>query len=727
MTEIFVEGFQVDVSADISSLITFAIDDVKDFASRQTTFSKTVVLPGTFRNNAIFGNIFDTGISNDYDPANANYGVNFNPSVSAKCIIFQDNLQTFKGILRLMEIDIAGGHIEYQVALSGDLTNLSASLSTHLLEELDFSEYDTNFTKENIINSWDAPAGTGIYFPLADYGTYSSDKHNWDIRTFRPALHVKEIIDKMFAEVEYTYESDFFNSDIFKRLLIPYNTKIFQGLTREEFSASRTNSSNWLDQSTIFTRPIQFDTVIGTLFSASLSNSRLTYIGASPLAAHFTFSAGNRIERATHNFYIEVRLNGIAIPGSIQNYPPNSSASPGFYSYNYVFDYTINPGDFLELVARCDAIASGSPDFMQVNNAGMGCTSTDAVLAPIGIGDFFAVNQGIPKNIRQVDFLKSIVQMFNLYVTEDPFNDQNMIIAPFIDFFDGNNTTVVDWTYKMDRIGPISIKPMSELNSKLYKFNYASDTDYYNDLYQKRYNLSYGSLTFDSQFEFSSETNTLAVIFASTPLVGYDGEDKVYPTIFKRTGDVIGAGEENVDCVIRIMIRKKVSGVSPWMLMDGVTNLISLTSYGYAGHFDDPDSPGFDLNFGQLDELFFTVVAGDLSMTLFNVYWSAYMAEITDKDSKLLTGMFYLTVKDIFNLSFSHYVHVDGVLYRLNKITDYNVSQPATCQVQLLKVINTSYTFFTTPPIVGSFDWVADTDSGTEYFIDSDGSKIRYQ
>lgn len=726
-TQLFIENSELDVSDELSALLTFALDDVKDFASRQTTFSKTVTLPGTNRNNALFGNIFDLGVSNEYVPLNPNYGINFNPSVSAKCLMFQDNIQAFKGNLRLLEIIVTNGRKEYQVALNGELTNLSASLSTHLLEELDFSEYDTNFTKEAIVNSWDAPAGSGLYFPLVDYGTYSSDKHNWDIRTFRPALHVKEIIDKMFAQVNYTYRSNFFGSDIFKRLIIPYNKKVFQGLTREEFSASRSNNSNWLDQSTIFTRQVQFNTTIGTLFTPSISNSRFTYVGASPLTAHFTFSAGNRITRSVTNFYIEVWLNGVVVPGSTQHYPPDSNTSLGFYSYAFVFDYTINPGDYLELVTRCDAISSGSPDLMQVNNAGMGCTSVAAVLAPVGVGDFFAVNQGIPSNIRQVDFLKSIVQMFNLYVTESTFDERKMIIEPFINFFDGNNTKVVDWTFKMDRNGPISIKPMSELNSKLYKFIYKDDTDYYNDLYKKRYNLSYGSLIFDSQFEFSSAINSLELLFASTPLVGYDREDKVYPTIFKRTGSTTGVGEENVDCVTRIMLRKKVSGVAAWTIKDGATDLISLTSYGYAGHFDDPEEPGFDLNFGQLDELFFAQSGGDLSMTLFNVYWSAYMAEITNKDSKLLTAKFYLTPIDIFNLNFSHYVFVDGILYRLNKITDYNASKPATCEVQLLKVINTSYTFFTTPPIIGSFDWVADTDSGTEYFIDSDGSKIRYQ
>ena len=68
MMELFIEGKKVDVSKNINTLLTFTIDDVKDFASRKTTFSKTIVLPGTANNNKIFGHIFEVGLSNNYDP-----------------------------------------------------------------------------------------------------------------------------------------------------------------------------------------------------------------------------------------------------------------------------------------------------------------------------------------------------------------------------------------------------------------------------------------------------------------------------------------------------------------------------------------------------------------------------------------------------------------------------------------------------------------------------------
>jgi hypothetical protein len=134
VSELFIENQRADISADISSLLTFAIDDVKDFSTRSTTWSKTIVIPGTSRNNFLFGNIFETGIANDYDPDLDNVGINFNASKSARCLIFQDNIQTFKGTVRLLEIVKDKHRIEYEIALNGELTGLNVALSSGFLK-----------------------------------------------------------------------------------------------------------------------------------------------------------------------------------------------------------------------------------------------------------------------------------------------------------------------------------------------------------------------------------------------------------------------------------------------------------------------------------------------------------------------------------------------------------------------------------------------------------------
>jgi hypothetical protein len=317
--------------------------------------------------------------------------------------------------------------------------------------------------------------------------------------------------------------------------------------------------------------------------------------------------------------------------------------------------------------------------------------STSAVVQiPIALGDTVKINESIPKNILQKDFFSSIVKLFNLYVYESRDDEKLLNITPYVDFYDIDPGNAVDWSSKLNRDKAIRIKPLSELNSRYYNFSFKSDSDYYNDLYTKRYNQNYGDYKYDSEFEFAQEEDKAEVIFSGTPLVGYTGEDKVYSTILKQTGSTTIV-EENVDSNIRILQTKKITSVSSWDMLNGATVLGSYTYYGYAGHLDDPNAPANDIQFGVPKELFFNLVTGALHVNQFNVYWSPYMAEITDKDSRLLTATFRLNARDIYNLDFSKMVYLDGGLYRLVKIEDYNASREDECTVTLLKVIQTLY------------------------------------
>jgi hypothetical protein len=182
-------------------------------------------------------------------------------------------------------------------------------------------------------------------------------------------------------------------------------------------------------------------------------------------------------------------------------------------------------------------------------------------------------------------------------------------------------------------------------------------------------------------------------VFSATPLIGYSGAgyDKIFPAIYKLNNAV----EEMIEHNIRILSARKITGVTSWKIKGAASfvDLTTTTSYGYAGHFDHPVTMQYDLNFGATKELFFSVntsnLYASLSSNLFNVFYSPYFAEITDKDSRLVTCKMRLNEKDIFNLDFGRFIWVDGVLYRLIKIVDY--TEDDVCEVQLLRAINTTY------------------------------------
>ena len=218
MTRIFIEGLELDIDKGLTNRITYAIDDLNNLDSKSTAFTKTIVLPGTTNNNKLLGNIFEFNNSNFTFDANANVSYNFNAAKSAKCRIDVNGLSILKGVFRLLEIVYNGKEVEYECSVFGELGGFISKVGNSRLEDLDFSAYNQNYTNANIVASFDnANSGTGIYYPLVDIGkvsdgTYGVAKKDYQYQALRPALHVREYIDKIITNAGYTFTSDFFNT-----------------------------------------------------------------------------------------------------------------------------------------------------------------------------------------------------------------------------------------------------------------------------------------------------------------------------------------------------------------------------------------------------------------------------------------------------------------------------------------------------------------------------------
>lgn len=678
MTELFIENKRLDITSELAYLLTFAIDDIKDFGSRNTTFSKTITLPGTANNKFLFGNIFDVTISNPYTDANDNVGTNFNPAKDAECIAFNDRLQVFKGTIRILEIIIDGGNVEFEVALFGELGGLVNSIGSAKLEDLDFSAYDELWDIYNVTGSWDNINGSGVCYPLIDYGTVSTDKVYYEYSAFRPALYVREYVKKIIEGAGYRWSSNLMDTARFKSLIVPHNQEKLYNRQATALSLIKTGGTYTGTASEL----IQFTgAVIAGGFVGTLSNTVWTYTGDTITGTiHMELQINNITNASSPPYTFEILKNGVVIDTiyiTLPSLPPGSIISVDT-------NVSIATADYISV--RIVPPPFGSPS-LEIGTSFLYVENSVAQPVQANYNDSISINSSIPRNILQRDFLSHVAKLFNLYIYENRLDSKKLYLEPYVDFYDLNVSGVVDWTYKVDRSRAIRLKPMSELNSRYYNFKFKQDSDYYNDLYKKTYNEGYGDYIYDSQFEFANDSTDLELIFSATPLVGYSGVDKVVSAIYKLNAGV----EERMASNIRILQAKKITGVTSWTIKNGATVLHTGTTYGYAGHYDDPDAPANDIQFGVPRELYFTLLSGAVNVTQFNVYWSPYMAEITDKDSKLMTCYVKLSAADIFNLDFSKLVYIDGSYWRLNKIVDWNVNEPDVCQAEFLKVINTVY------------------------------------
>jgi hypothetical protein len=674
-TEIYIENYQVDLVQDISTDFTYTIDDINDFGAKNTSFSKTISLPGTANNNKVFGFVFDLGNSNVVNDALPNVNSNFNAAKTAQCRILIDKIQIFKGVIRLLEIVNQSGTIEYQCNVNGDLGGFVSELANKRLEDLDFSDYDENWTFANITSSWDSVSGEGVFYPLIDIGSVSSGgKTHFQYKAFKPALYVKEYLEKIIAGTDYTWEFPLLETDLMKRLIIPCNQKTLQKFSNITLAANPTANT--------YNNPSNIHYTATTLgnFTLSGSNQEFTYTPATAMNADIVCSVAGQINSINAGTTVDFYLYKNAALLSQQTISVPTTPMP-FNIDLSVNGITFNQNDILRVGVQSNVTQ------IQQYGGQLQVISTLPLKVDIQLGDEIDMNYAIPRGIFQRDFFISICKMFNLYVYDDQFDEKKLYIKPYIDFYDG---TTQDWTNKVDRSKAWSIKPMSELNSRYYQFKYKPDNDFYNENYRKRFNEGYGDYIFDSEYEFANSTNSTEVIFSGTPLYQATGTDKIYPAIYKKSND--NAAEDPMDFNIRILQAQKITGRTTWKIENGNSNLGNLNVYGYAGHlqFNNSLLPLNDINFGAPNELFFTAESYPTT-NLFNAYYSDYMAEITDKDSKLLTCQVLLNSLDILQLDFSKMVWIDGILFRINKVLNYNPMNYTTTKVELLKVIQKTF------------------------------------
>lgn len=683
-TEIYIEDQLIDLLKDIGTDFTYTIDDVREFGSRNTSFSRTISIPATAKNNKILGFAFDISMAHEHNMDLPNVNTNFTPSQAAKCEVYIDKIQIFKGVIRILEIVMNKGNIEYQCAVFGELGGFITELGNKRLEDLDFSEYNHTWNVTTIQNSWDTINGSGYYYPLIDYGDVSTNKDDFHVSTFRPALYVKEYIEKIFEGTTYTLNCDFFETDFFKKLIVPNNSQGIQGTNDQFILGTITATKTILNSNTPTARNIDlpFDSTTLLYFTENGTKSVFTYSDGTKTVRALASISGIYQTDAASSITATLYVAGVAV----QTLTQNTFSANNPFSFN--FDWTGNIANTNTVYINISVPGTANTYIVNISSANFTFTQLAAQLATVAYNGTVSMNNNLPKGIFQKDFFLSVCKMFNLYVYQDNINEKQINIAPYIDFYSDAVTNALDWSQKVDMGSTMSIKPMSQLNARYYAYRYTPDSDYYNDNYQKKYGQTYGDYLYDSEFDFVKDTAATQIIFAPSVLKLHTGQDKYHTDIYKLSNN--NTQEDPMDSVIRILMAKKITGVTQWKIsQDGGGTLATITSYGYAGHLDDPANPTIDINFGAPKELQFPASTYPTN-NLFNTYHLPYILEITDMESKLLTCRVYLNTLDIYNLDFSKYIWINGVLFRLNKVESYDPTDYRTTQVNLLKVINTN-------------------------------------
>lgn len=722
-TKILVEGFELDLTDNVNCELSYVIDDVKDFGSKNTNYSKTIVIQGSQKNNKIFNHLSELARYIAVENVNIqapNVNSNYIASLGSNCVILVDNIQIFKGKLRVLEVVNKVTHIEYECAVFGELggfyyelskgvstdndLNSAQSTGTKLLQHINFNDLDHTWNWLSISNSWNnwnaGNYGTGYFYPLIDYGNVRFPSH-WHEQALRPALYVKEIVDRIFAMIGYTYDCPFFDSEFYKRLIIPNN----QELLRTYSSRLMYIYTNFGQSSSVSTiQPILWYSGTFSDFN-SIGSGQYQYTGINPILNGLITLQMNIMAELYANCYYDIwvykngapyyKVDRISFSGSAQD----TSLRKTYYNSSNIVWIDLNVGDIIEI--RYDLVnVSGNPTSITWENSwGQSIWQFDSSVTQLTQAifnlDVITMNGAVPQGIKITDFFTSILKMFNLYVLEDKVVEKKLVITPYIDFYQNVVDDTLDWSNKLDRGQEIRLKPMGELNARVFNFKYKDDASYWNKVYKDKYAENYMDFSYDSLYEYAKDKEDLEVIFSSTVNYAPNGEDKIVP-YFANYEPVNGTPVES-STNIRIL-QSKMLPCNSWdlKLHNGGNIANNITEYAYSGMWDNPITPSNGIFFESLGwasprEVYYNLTDTSPNMGLFNVYWSRYFAEITNPSSMIMTAYFKLNMIDIRLLDFSKNIMIDGSLWRINKIMDYNPLADTTTKVELLKIIDTIY------------------------------------
>lgn len=347
----------------------------------------------------------------------------------------------------------------------------------------------------------------------------------------------------------------------------------------------------------------------------------------------------------------------------------------------------------------------GTVDFFRANtdasgNPGLKFYNTPLASDNMFLGEQMDMNSCLPTKVKQIDFVNSLITMFNLIIEEDPNKQNHLIIDPRNDYFSSGTTK--DWSFKLDRSQAIQIERIPSLIDKNVSFVYKEDADKYNADYQEVYEETYADWRIENE-DLTSEDQEISVIFSPTPGNEIGTTKIIVPQIYQvddnkklvsqgynmrilHRVDIIDApgstfrtnsNSSNVKIAINEYQAGKVVATG-WMANTIVT----------ASHLDDPYAPTYDLNWGYSKEYYNTVYPKTTPIlpswgNLYNEYWREYIEQLIDPNSKMITGQFNLSEQDIYNFRFYDKIKIDGQYYTVNKISDWNPDVLTT--VQLIK------------------------------------------
>ena len=756
--ELYINDQRVDLSKAIPFPLTYQISDIKDLSARKGASSKTITLPGSRINSNIMVTVFALTTSDSDSPVTV---ANFDPSRKASARYYQDGILQFEGICKLNECIKKNGVWTFNIVLFAEQIDVVGLLKNFKIRELGWSEYNHNLTALNQSNSWSGIIqkngvnynnysgtewlGEGYYYGLIDYGFQRPTPQHFEVDTIPPQVFIKSIVDKMFLAIGVEYESTFFESQQFKKLLMAYEGGVFPQIdaVSSAFTSIETdqvgspgayvfNQDGWMsltptantwvivgtggqntfntnyssDVATAVDPSGQIQSNVPLMFVASAQGDYvLNYSGDHDVNLDFTItdSDGSPVIDTSVRMDWSVIINNVSYQSGILWWNQTVGGSSLTNSFTASFDLTVDLSLAVSDVVELILVSS-----VNVGNRIVDTTATSIdfnynvtpTLCELDITyEQQTVLPGSNVNIKQFlpdmdcfTFFKGLVTMFNLYTKPVIGEPMKLSIDPLNSFYNGSNNAL-NWTQLIDHSKDVKVTPTVNFASKEYAFEFMDDKDYFNERYREDVTKQYGAKSLISGSQFSKGTTKLKLPFSNKILGEIPTTNLIVPRNFQVKTDDSGISEITPKRGKPFIVQVKAGVVGTlqsgdWFHVNELDVPTALTEYPYVGHLDDLDTPTFDLQFEIPSFVYYQFTAG-MNYTTNNLYGfhEKFLRELVDRNGKMLSCSLRLNADTINKLDFGDLINIDGVVYRLQKVSEYNSNDNNSTKTELIRLI----------------------------------------
>lgn len=731
MVNIVLSTGQLDVAENVSVPITFNIGDIRDLTSRKGTFSKSIVLEGTKNNHELLGHYYDVNIQAGTFNINT---LTKCQVVQNGVPILDDALLQLVSVNKVQNNNSYEDEVNYTVLIKDSRAEFFTAITNANLTDLDFSDLNHVFESSAIVASFAHTVTDGYKYvmPWSDLPDYTANDFKPGIyaktyfdRIFAVAGFTytwSELAAAHFDKLLIPYNGDTNNQDYEDYRVEATNnwtTTNVQGIG-QNITFLEAVDSGWtevIDSQGIFdpttgeySSPFSTNTNAGEHYTYNLSiGGTIALVNSSGALAYLNslFPTGDNYNRYRVFARVSVAGSGNAIVYSQTStlYPsttPLATGSTTILSFAETLPIPvtyngsgvangITAGDIQILDVGVEVISfdnsngtgqlqgnsywfSAGGAFVNVNVV-LDLASINMVILPSNniqvTGSTLVMNQYVPVEIKQSDFVKAIFQMYNLYIEQDVDNPYNLILRHRDEYYDSGAEK--DWSQKLAKDKAQELMFLPDVTNKKLKLTYAPDEDSPNVVYTQATGEIYGQIEYTFDNEYVKDVDTKELLFSPTP---------VYRTIFGAYVPAISGQAPNVN--IRILYDGGVGTCQPYDIIDfGTTGQIGETDYPVIGHFNDPLFPTFDINFGTNDYYFYETETLT-NNNLYNLYWRRTVNQINV--GKMLTAFFDLDEVDIQSLKLNDRIYIDNSWWNINKIQDYNANNNSLTKVELISV-----------------------------------------